>query len=93
MTPTFVVYNCSTNLTAFGGTEISVLGSISVNINLESQDPVASEFVIVQQDGPTLIGRSMMKDLNVSITRNDVNAISNFRFFEEKKFLNYLAQV
>ena len=64
--------DCSTRLTAFGGSEITVLGAISVKINLDSQSPVDSEFVIVQQNGPTLIGRSMMKDLNVSITRNDI---------------------
>ena len=62
-----------------------MLGSISVRIKLESQDePVASEFIIVRQNGPPLIGRSMMKNLNVSITRSGVNTISNVRHFENK---------
>ena len=76
--------DCSTRLTAFGGSEITVLGAIDVKINLDSQEPVESEFIIVQQNGPTLIGRSMMKDLNVSISQNAVNSISNVSVFEKK---------
>ena len=76
---------CKIRLTAYGGTEISVLGSISVPIKLEAQDePVVSEFIIVRQNGPTLIGRSMMKDLNVRLTRGGVNTISNVSHFENK---------
>ena len=72
-------------LAAYGGTPINVIGCLSVPVRLtRGVDPVSADFVVVKEEGPTLIGRKMMQALKLFVQREEVNAISTISKFVEK---------
>ena len=80
------------NLKAYGGANIDVLGCIEFGVRLTAaQQPVQTTFVLVKDDGPSLMGRSLMQALDLTITRNQINKISSIDDFVGK-YQNLFAQ-
>lgn len=70
------------NLAAYGGTKIDIVGQIQVAVRLSQADaPVQTVFVIVKQSGPALMGRALMKSLDLLVTQMRVNKISSIDNF------------
>ena len=54
-------------LNVYGGAPLSILGSVRVQAFLkEPTDAVDAQLIIVNNNGPTLLGRGMMKQLDIS---------------------------
>ena len=72
-------------LKAYGGHTIDVLGFILVPIKLATEnEPVEAKFVVVKQKGPTLLGRDVMKLLNIGFCQEKVNNVSSMSKFEKE---------
>ena len=77
--------NFEGKLAAYGGTPIDVIGCITVPVRLTNEvEPVSADFLVVKQEGPTLIGRKMMQALKLVVHREAVNAISTISKFVDK---------
>ena len=72
-------------LHTFGGHPIDVLGAIQVSIKLSPDGKtVRAEFIVVDQEGPILLGRNLMELLGISVTTDskpDVCSISKMETF------------
>ena len=77
----------TTKLLAYGGSSIPVLGSIRVEAKLSKIDePVMVDLVVVKHNGPSLLGRGLMKQLRITTIKisEEINAVTTMDNFTKK---------